>query len=133
MERDRRLRHLDPIVRHIADADLFGALDLERPALAGVRAAVDCGDYPAAYAAWGHYFRARPERVLFVALDPGWPNWLPYAAVPVPPAELRRRVTSPKGTTERAIAVLEEAHLAEVFDRATDAALARARELAAGA
>lgn len=49
------------------------------------------------------------------------------------PAELRRRVTSPKGTTERAIAVLEEAHLAEVFGRATDAALARARELAAGA
>ena len=49
------------------------------------------------------------------------------------PAELRRRVTSPNGTTERAIAVLEEARLKEVFDRATDAALARARELAAGA
>ena len=49
------------------------------------------------------------------------------------PAELRRRVTSPKGTTERAIAVLEEARLKEVFDRATHAALARARELAAGA
>jgi pyrroline-5-carboxylate reductase len=31
------------------------------------------------------------------------------------------------------VAVLEEARLAEVFDRATDAALARARELAAGA
>lgn len=49
------------------------------------------------------------------------------------PAELRRRVTSPKGTTERAVAVLQDAHLAEVFARATDAALARARELAAGA
>ncbi|KRE31481.1 pyrroline-5-carboxylate reductase [Agromyces sp. Soil535] len=49
------------------------------------------------------------------------------------PAELRRRVTSPKGTTERAIAVFEEAHLKELFDRATDAALARAREMAAGA
>ncbi|MDD7928958.1 pyrroline-5-carboxylate reductase [Microbacterium thalli] len=48
------------------------------------------------------------------------------------PAELRRRVTSPKGTTERAIAVLQDAHLDEVFARATDAALARARELAAG-
>ena len=48
------------------------------------------------------------------------------------PAELRRRVTSPKGTTERAIAVLAEADLAELFDRATAAALARARELAAG-
>lgn len=49
------------------------------------------------------------------------------------PAELRRRVTSPKGTTERAVAVLQEADLAAVFGRATDAALARARELAAGA
>ncbi|GAA1997704.1 pyrroline-5-carboxylate reductase [Microbacterium pumilum] len=49
------------------------------------------------------------------------------------PAELRRRVTSPKGTTERAVAVLQAAHLDGVFAEATDAALARARELAAGA
>ena len=49
------------------------------------------------------------------------------------PAELRRRVTSPKGTTERAVAVLHEAGLDDVFARATDAALARAKELAAGA
>jgi pyrroline-5-carboxylate reductase len=48
------------------------------------------------------------------------------------PSELRRRVTSPKGTTERAITVLQDADLAGLFDRATDAALARARELAAG-
>lgn len=48
------------------------------------------------------------------------------------PAELRRRVTSPKGTTERAIAVLEEAQLKQTFDRATQAALARAKEMAAG-
>lgn len=48
------------------------------------------------------------------------------------PAELRRRVTSPKGTTERAIAVLQEAKLDAVFAKATDAALARAKELAAG-
>jgi pyrroline-5-carboxylate reductase len=48
------------------------------------------------------------------------------------PAELRRRVTSPKGTTERAIAVLAEADLPALFARATDAALARASELAAG-
>lgn len=45
------------------------------------------------------------------------------------PAELRRRVTSPKGTTERAIEVLESAGLRDVFDRATDAALQRAQEL----
>ena len=49
------------------------------------------------------------------------------------PAELRRRVTSPKGTTERAVAVLQDARLDDVFARATDAALARAKELAAGA
>ena len=55
------------------------------------------------------------------------------AASDADPAELRRRVTSPKGTTERAIAVLQEADLSGLFDRATDAALARARELAAGA
>ncbi|MEN2738152.1 pyrroline-5-carboxylate reductase [Microbacterium sp. X-17] len=46
------------------------------------------------------------------------------------PGELRRRVTSPKGTTERAVAVLQSAHLDAVFAEATDAALARARELA---
>ncbi|GAA2010284.1 pyrroline-5-carboxylate reductase [Microbacterium ulmi] len=49
------------------------------------------------------------------------------------PAELRRRVTSPGGTTERAISVLHAARLDVVFESATDAALARARELAAGA
>ncbi|MDO4018117.1 pyrroline-5-carboxylate reductase [Clavibacter michiganensis] len=48
------------------------------------------------------------------------------------PAELRRRVTSPNGTTERAVQVLQAADLSGLFDRATDAALARARELAAG-
>lgn len=48
------------------------------------------------------------------------------------PAELRRRVTSPKGTTERAIEVLESAGIRDLFDRATDAALDRARELARG-
>jgi pyrroline-5-carboxylate reductase len=54
------------------------------------------------------------------------------AATGEDPAELRRRVTSPKGTTEKAIEVLQAAELSAVFDRATDAALARARELAAG-
>jgi pyrroline-5-carboxylate reductase len=48
------------------------------------------------------------------------------------PQELRRRVTSPNGTTERAVAELEKADLAGLFDRATAAALARAKELAAG-
>ena len=48
------------------------------------------------------------------------------------PAELRRQVTSPKGTTERAVTVLQDGGVDELFARATDAALARARELAAG-
>ena len=48
------------------------------------------------------------------------------------PAELRRQVTSPKGTTERAIAVFEEADLHAMVTRATKAAIARSQELARG-
>jgi pyrroline-5-carboxylate reductase len=48
------------------------------------------------------------------------------------PETLRNQVTSPKGTTERAIAELEKADLKSLFDRATSAALARAAELAEG-
>ena len=54
------------------------------------------------------------------------------AASDATPTELRIRVTSPKGTTERAVAELQAADLQAVFDRATAAALARAEELAAG-
>jgi pyrroline-5-carboxylate reductase len=46
------------------------------------------------------------------------------------PAELRRRVTSPGGTTERAIQVLQEGHVEQLFTRAIEAATARSRELA---
>ncbi|WP_411701449.1 pyrroline-5-carboxylate reductase [Conyzicola sp.] len=49
------------------------------------------------------------------------------------PTELRVKVTSPKGTTERAIAELDAADLTSLFDRATAAALARSAELAKGA
>jgi pyrroline-5-carboxylate reductase len=48
------------------------------------------------------------------------------------PQELRRQVTSPHGTTEQAIARFEEADLGALFDRAIAAAIARAKELAAG-
>jgi pyrroline-5-carboxylate reductase len=48
------------------------------------------------------------------------------------PEQLRLQVTSPKGTTERAIAELQAADLKGLFDRATAAALARTRELAEG-
>lgn len=51
-------------------------------------------------------------------------------ATGLPPEELRRRVTSPNGTTERAIAVFDQRDLSSAFDDATAAALARAQELA---
>ncbi|MCU1580301.1 MAG: proC [Rhodoglobus sp.] len=48
------------------------------------------------------------------------------------PSALRAQVTSPKGTTERAVGELQKADLKALFDRATAAALVRAREMAAG-
>lgn len=46
------------------------------------------------------------------------------------PAELRRQVTSPNGTTMKAVAVLEEGNLHDLFYKATTAALNRAKEIA---
>lgn len=46
------------------------------------------------------------------------------------PATLRARVTSPGGTTEAAIALLQQANYADVIARALKAAAVRARELA---
>ncbi len=46
------------------------------------------------------------------------------------PAVLRRRVTSPGGTTEQAVKVLEQGGLRPLFRSALDAAARRARELA---
>jgi pyrroline-5-carboxylate reductase len=48
------------------------------------------------------------------------------------PEQLRKQVTSPNGTTERAVEQFQAADLKSIFDRATGAALARAKELAAG-
>jgi pyrroline-5-carboxylate reductase len=48
------------------------------------------------------------------------------------PAELRRQVTSPQGSTERVIAVFDEAGLPEIFVRATAASIARSEEMATG-
>jgi pyrroline-5-carboxylate reductase len=50
----------------------------------------------------------------------------------LPAAALRRQVTSPNGTTERAIAVFDDADLGSMLDSAFAAAIARARELADG-
>lgn len=49
------------------------------------------------------------------------------------PAELRRRVTSPGGSTAEAIAVMQAARLDTTFDEATAAALVRTKQMAAGA
>jgi len=48
------------------------------------------------------------------------------------PSELRRAVTSPGGTTEQAIAVLDEHDLGAIWSEAVDRAVARAREMAEG-
>ncbi|MFC3285560.1 pyrroline-5-carboxylate reductase [Litchfieldella rifensis] len=46
------------------------------------------------------------------------------------PAQLKRNVMSPGGTTERAVHVLEDAGLRQIFLDATDACAKRAREMA---
>ena len=46
------------------------------------------------------------------------------------PAELRRKVTSPGGTTERIIATMEQADLHGIFGQSLKAAVDRAREIA---
>jgi len=50
----------------------------------------------------------------------------------VPPAELRRRVSSPGGTTERAISSFEREGFAAVVERAMQAARLRSAELGSG-
>ena len=54
-----------------------------------------------------------------------------HASPEVPAAELRRRVTSPKGTTERSVAALQDGGLGELLARAIAANIARSDELAA--
>ncbi len=49
---------------------------------------------------------------------------------PDDPAELRRRVTSPGGTTERAIGILEQGEIRALFEKALTGARDRAVELA---
>ncbi len=46
------------------------------------------------------------------------------------PADLRKKVTSPGGTTERIIATMEQADLHGIFDQSLNAAVARAVEIA---
>lgn len=46
------------------------------------------------------------------------------------PVVLRRKVTSPNGTTQKAVEVMQEANLSSMFICATEAAVSRAQELA---
>ena len=48
------------------------------------------------------------------------------------PQELRRQVTSPKGSTERAIAVFDDANIEAILLKGTQAAIARSEEMARG-
>lgn len=48
------------------------------------------------------------------------------------PEELRKQVTSPQGSTEKAIAVLDQADIHHIIHSATAAAIARSQEMAEG-
>lgn len=94
--------------------------------------------------AWVYYFIEQltetAMRMGFTAsqaktmVEETWLGSMEYLAVSgKAPEELRAEVTSPNGSTMRAIAVLDEANLGELFDRATAAGEARTREMAADA
>ena len=63
-DRRKSPEYLDKQIKHIGDADLFAALDLEKPGLAKVKAAVEAADYPAAYRAWAEYWNAKQKILL---------------------------------------------------------------------
>ncbi|MBM3335089.1 hypothetical protein FJY63_10555, partial [Candidatus Sumerlaeota bacterium] len=63
-DRRRDANYLDSQIKHISDANLFAALDLNRPGLAAVKEAADAGDYPAAYRAWADYWTAKDKITL---------------------------------------------------------------------
>ena len=51
--------YLDRRIKHVSDADLVAALDLDRPGLTAVKSAVDDGDFASAYLAWAAYWDAK--------------------------------------------------------------------------
>ena len=64
-DRRKTPEYLDQQIKHISDADLFAALDLDRPGLAKVKTAAEAADYPAAYRAWAAYWNAK-ERISLI-------------------------------------------------------------------
>ncbi len=59
----------------ISDAELWAAMDLERPGLEAVRTAVEAEDRPAAGEAWAAYFRGR-ERPTTHFRRETWADWV---------------------------------------------------------
>ncbi len=56
---DIRLERYDDTGPRMSDEEFFGALDLERPELQAVRAAVEAGDLEGAKSAWAEHLRTR--------------------------------------------------------------------------
>jgi hypothetical protein len=52
--------YLQQQIKHISDGDLFAAMNLNQAGLEAVKMAVEAGNYPAAYTAWGEYWDSRP-------------------------------------------------------------------------
>jgi len=60
---------LPPEALAVTEADVFLALDLQRPGLEAVKAAVARGDLPQASAAWADYMQKREKPVLHFSRD----------------------------------------------------------------
>lgn len=78
-------------------------------------------------AAAHHGFSPEQARVLVEGTFRGALDLLEHTGLS--PATLREQVTSPKGSTQAALDVFRDADLAAIVQRASDAAVARAREL----
>jgi len=130
--------------RHASDADLARAERLFGAAGAVVRVEERLMDAVTALSGSGPayvYFLAEamieagimeglpPETARALAVETIRGAGEMMSAEPVPPEELRRRVTSKGGTTEAAFRSLEESGARAAFVRAIRAAAARAREL----
>jgi len=64
VDRRKDADYLKHQIKHISDADLFKAMDLDRPGLEAVKAAVEARDYRAAYRAWAAYWGAKDKVTL---------------------------------------------------------------------